>query len=170
MKKGNHNVLLAIPKAVIRTAELNSYSAKGNRIYNFVLSKPLGFFLVKPVKRLKVYRDADAGTMFNFSIVGFVEARTGKRIITRTFQEDGMGSYKVIQHDVMAGTIPVDGDVFWHVEECPSDDLDLSKINAYMKLSKNEIINRLSDVHEKAREMVLQVKDVNEKQKIKTNS
>ncbi len=144
MKEENNNVYLAIPKAVIKSGEISAYSNENRKVYNTLVSEPLGFFLVKPIKRLKIYRSNYDGSILTLATVGFAEVKTGKRIITRTFRHDNNGNTEAIQHDVLATTTPNVGDVEWSVEYQPTalEQLDKEKLQEYMNLSKKEKCER----------------------------
>lgn len=168
MKEIKDNVFLAIPQAVVNCGEIAAYSNDKKKIYNTFLSEPLGFFLVRPVKRLKVFNDYEGGSVLSLATVGYAEIKTGKRIITRTFSSDEEGNIKAIQHDILADTIPSKGDIQWSVKENPEllKQIDTSKIEAYMNLSKDEIYTRLNDIHMEAKEMAIE--SINGKIKQKT--
>ncbi len=144
MKEYN-NVFLAIPEAVVSRKEIAFY----NDIYNLELSEPLGYFLVKPIRRLRFFRDTGS---FGMRIVGFYEIRTGQKIITRTFQRGNLGEEEILQHDVLATTVPKAGDVYWKVDDFRPASTILQELDFrnYFSLSKDEIRRRLRNIHSEA--------------------
>ena len=164
------NIYLAIPKAVIRRGELFAYSNERKKIYNTFLSEPLGFFLVRPIKRLRIIHDYDGGQMLSIATVGFAEIKTGKRIITRTFMENEEGNTEAIQHDILADIVPSTGDIEWSIDYNPVaiKNVSDSKIKEYMKLSKSEIVSRLNDIHIEAKVASIQNNMSTPKKMVKT--
>ncbi len=149
--KGNNNIFLAIPEAVMAYTETVCYK----NIYATQLSEPLDYFLVRPVKGLRIIHDSINGSNLVVATVGYNEINTGKRIINVSFKQKEDGNTEVFRHDIMAGIEPVVGDVQWKVDEVnpASSILGEDKIKEYRKISKKAIIERLVEIHEQAQEI-----------------
>lgn len=166
----DNNVYLALPQAVIKVAKLPAYSNEEKTVYNTLVSEPLGFFLVRPVKRLKILHDFEGGSNLSIATVGFKEIKTGRRIITRTFIENEEGTTEAIQHDILANTTPSTGDIEWMINYQPVNIRKIkdSKIKEYLSLSKKEITARLNEIHIEALEIASKDNDTSTKKMVKT--
>ena len=162
MKDKFSNIYLAIPEAIMDYRETVCYS----NIYTTKVSEPLDYFLVRPVKGLKIIHDSATGTNLVLATVGYNEINTGKRIINVSFLKKEDGNTEVYKHDILSGTEPIVGEVQWRVDEGnpASTVLGEEGIKEYRKISKKDIIERLFMVHEQAQKLG----STNDKEKVKT--
>lgn len=152
MKENSEEFYIAIPHAILDYEETAYYQG----VYTSILSDPIGFFVVKPVRRLKIIRSQFEGFCLRSSIVGFKDYTTGKTIINTSFKTNKEGDTEVLYHDILSSTHPAIGDVQWELFIPHFSEGEKTKIERYKRFTKNEILDKICQVHEEAQELAIE--------------
>lgn len=160
------DIYLAIPSAITHTENMSFHQGLTNDYYSTETSNPLGFFLVKPVKEIKIYREFGE-IIPGILTTGYREIITKKKIIKNTFKNNGLGGIDGYRHDVEADIKPKIGDVFWQVTELTSviNLVGVEKIEEYLHTPKKELKEKLKNLHNLARVVALQSIEEQRKEK-----
>ena len=156
MKKliGNNPLYLATAAAVISSEKTVAYSNTPNEFYATEISKPLGTFLVYPIKNLKIFREFNE-LHYGIYTIGFREANTRKKIISNTFIKNNLGSIDGHLHDIEGNIHPMAGDIYWNIneEETAQDILGEEIVENYFHISKKEMKKKLQEIRALALEL-----------------
>lgn len=150
MKKlENSNVLVAIPSAITYFERLASYPNIPDDFYTIQTSEPLGFFLVKPVKQFKIWKEYGI-TSIGTVLTGYSEITTGKTIIVNTMNQNSFGGIDAHLHDVQADIYPKIGNVAWQIKKLEEvkEEIGQGKIEEYLFCPRESILKELKIVHD----------------------
>ena len=148
-KKEKENTFLAIPSAITYFEKVASYPNTPDSFYTIETSEPLGFFLVKPIKEFKIWKEYGV-TSIGMVLTGYAEIITGKRIITNSTRKNSFGGIDACFHDVQADITPKIGNVSWQIKalEEAKELIEEAKIEEYLSCSKEAVLEELKIVHD----------------------